>query len=446
MKISLVVPNFLSGTSFLQQPLDFLYSASILEREGHCVRILDCRTNRYSNDKINRLLGDSELIVVTTTPCDQVQNYYVDFRYGYSVKFCNWIKQRFSHATIAICGAHGTVRPDLVKKEVDADIIILGEVMYTLKKLAFNMRAGLDIIDVPNLEVRKEGKWVKTSIDLNLWHPVIDDDIYPAFDKIHMDSYFGVEYIDNIPLRRQNRAVLQAGRGCPYSCSFCHNFYGKNIKRRDAKLVATEMEICQSQYGVKEIFFLDELFTLDRKWLEELRKEIQSRKIHLSVTIQTRIDCLDDDVLNLLYVLGVRDIWLGVESGDDTVLHISNKGQTNEMLMPTVEKIRQHKIRPFAFFMLGMPGETIASINKTLRTIYECKVSYTRSIMVCTPRYGTSYYETAVKEYPYIETHWYNLNAVKGLVANEMTPMILQRAKDILRDRDFLYKKECPQL
>ena len=147
-----------------------------------------------------------------------------------------------------------------------------------------------------------------------------------------------------------------------------------------------------------------------------------------------------------MFLAGVRDIWLGVESGDDEILKKSNKGVTITALMPAINMIRRHGIRPNAFFMIGMPGETIQSLNKTLRVIYEEKVPYTRSIMICTPRYNTPYYEMAVKEYPYINNHWYNLNAVRGLVANEMTPAILQKVKDILKDREFLYKSQCPQL
>lgn len=132
MIISLVVPDFLSGTSFLQQPLDLLYCASMLERNKHVVRVIDCRTNHYSKDRIVNLLKDSDLIVMTTTPCDQVQNYYVDYRYGYAVYLCNYIKKCLPHILLAVAGAHGSIRPDLIKKEFSADIIVKGEMMSTV--------------------------------------------------------------------------------------------------------------------------------------------------------------------------------------------------------------------------------------------------------------------------------------------------------------------------
>ena len=96
--------------------------------------------------------------------------------------------------------------------------------------------------------------------------------------------------------------------------------------------------------------------------------------------------------------------------------------------------------------MLGMPGETVDTLNQTLRQIYDYKTPYTRSIMICTPRYGTEYYDLALKQYPNLGEHWFNLNAVKGLVANEMTPTLLLKAKNILKNRDFIYQNYCPQL
>ena len=446
MRIALIVPDFLSGTSFLQQPLDFLYCATLLEKSGHQVDVIDCRTSHYSHSMIFNLLANSELIILTTTPCDQVQNYYVDYRYGYAVQLANSIKINLPDIPLAICGAHSTVRPDLIKKEFNADIIVMGEIIALVPVLADCLTEHISLDQVPNIHYKVDERWLETMIDLSLWHPVLDDDVFPAFNKIPMEAYFGVEYQNNIPLRKQGRAVLQSGRGCPYACNFCHNFYGRKVRRRNYQVVATEAEICWRDYHVKEIFFLDELFTMDRNWVICFCREICRRGIQLSFTVQTRIDCLDDELLEEMYLAGVRDIWLGVESGDDDILRISNKGETNAALMPVIDMIRRHRIRPNAFFMIGMPGETIQSLNKTLRVIYDEKIPYTRSIMICTPRYNTPYYEMAVKEYPYINNHWYNLNAVKGLVANEMTPAILQKVKDILKDRDFLYKSQCPQL
>ncbi len=446
MRISLVVPDFLSGTSFLQQPLDFLYTATILEKNGHYVSIFDCRTSHISKKDLIKKLSESELIIITTTPCDQVQNYYVDYRYAYSISLINYIKKHLLDIPVVVCGAHGTVRCDLLEKDIISDAIVLGEIPYTALELANCIESSVGFASVPNIAFHKDNEWIHNEIETKLYHPCIDDTILPAFDKVPMQSYFGVEYINNIPLRRQNRAVLQSGRGCPYSCNFCHNFYGKHIYRRSVEAVVNEMEICQQEYGVREIFFLDELFTIDANWIHNFAIEINNRKIHLALTIQTRVDCITTDVLEDLRMAGVKDIWLGIESADNSILGLSNKGEVNEILVPIINLIKRYNINPNAFFMIGMPGETIDTLNKTIKTIYTEKIPYTRSIMICTPRYGTKLYELAVQQYPFIQNSFFSLNSVKGLVANEMTPHILQTAKDILKNRNFLFEPICPQI
>ena len=446
MQIALVVPDFLSGTSFLQQPLDFLYSAKLLENKGYSVKVTDCRINHLSFKHLTDKLQGSDLIVVTTTPCDQVQNYFLDYRYSYAVQTINHIKAHFTNIPVVVCGAHSSIRPDLVLKEANCDILIKGEIYTTLLLLADAVKRKDSLSSVPNIIYKTKDGVKETEVDANLYHPTIPDDVFPAYEKVNMSAYFGDYYENNVPLRKRHRVVMQGGRGCPFSCTFCHNFYGKHIKRRSVEAVIHEMEICKQTYDTKDIFFLDEVFTLDRKWVLELCNEMQRRSLSFDISAQTRIDCLDSEMLQQMSKAGFKNLWIGVESANDHILELSHKGTQIDDINHSIDMIGAAKIDPYAFFMLGMPGENIDTLNETLRQIYNYKVPYTRSIMICTPRYGTPYYQLALKQYPNLGEHWFNLNAVKGLIANEMTPSLLQKAKAILKSRDFIYQPQCPQI
>ena len=446
MKVSLVVPDFLSGTSFLQQPLDLLYASTMLTKNGFETEVIDCRVNHLSVSHLVSLLRDSDLAIITTTPCDQVQNYFLDYRYAYAVNTINYVKGNLPKLPVAVYGAHVSVRPDLVLKEIKCDYYIKGEVILTCVTLALAVANKCNFEDVPNIIRLKCGEVVENYYDAEYYHPLLPDDVLPDYSKVPMQSYFGVKYVNNIPIRRQKRAVIQSGRGCPYNCTFCHNYYGKKIIRRSAEVVATELSICQKLYGIEEIFVLDEVFTLDKQWLYKLSNEIEKRGVNLELTVQTRVDCIDDEILDILCKIGVKNIWLGVESANDKILSASKKGIEMAMINAAIEKIRKTDIIPNAFFMLGMPGETIDTLNSTIEEIYKSRIPYTRSVMICTPRYDTPLYDMAKQQYPFVEDHWFNLNAVKGLVCNEMTPAILQRAKIILKNREFLYLDKCPKI
>lgn len=191
---------------------------------------------------------------------------------------------------------------------------------------------------------------------------------------------------------------------------------------------------------------MDEVFTLNRNWVYDLCDRMAEAGVHLDLTIQTRVDCLDDEMLLRLKEMGVKDIWLGVESADDAILGLMKKGTTIDQVNRTIDLVKSVGLSPNAFFMIGGPGESISSINKLIREIYVHKVPYTRSIMVCTPRYGTEYYRMAQEQYPEINDSWFNLNKVRGLVANEMTPLLIKKAKQLFNSRDFIYEDVCPIL
>ena len=257
MKVSLVVPDFLSGTSFLQQPLDFLYLTSFLRQKGHSVSVIDCRVHHLSIENTVKRVDGSDFIVVTTSPIDQVQNYFTDYRYAYSIRTINTIKNRLPESVLIVCGAHSTVRPDLVVKDIGADIFVKGEVWNPVPAIIENYQNKSKLAAIPNLVLvnNKDSVIYHTIEDNSLQHPAIPDNILPAYDAIEMNMYYGASYYDNVPIIKRNRCVVSGGRGCPFSCSFCHNFFGKTVHRRSPKTIAKELLILQNDYGIQEIFF-----------------------------------------------------------------------------------------------------------------------------------------------------------------------------------------------
>lgn len=436
MKVCLLVPDFLSGTSFLQQPLDYLYTGTVLLKKGYEVTVLDCRVHHLSIRSMLNAIRQQDVIVVTTTPIDQVQNYFIDYRYAYTIKTVDDIRSCYPEKTIIVYGAHVSANYDLVVNELNADFFIKGEIFETLPSLLDVICSTKNYLSVPNVIYRKDQDLVHSKTDMFSYHPVIPDDILPSYDLVDMSQYFGEYYVNNIPLKKQNRVVVFGGRGCPFVCSFCHNYFGAKIHYRNPKVIATELEICKNKYNVNGAFFLDEVFTLNKEWVRSLREEINNRHILLELTIQTRVDCIDKGVLHDLVLMGVKNIWLGIESMDDEVLTKLNKGITTEKIKKCIAAIKLANIQPHVFFMLGVVGENKQTILNLMNNVAELKIPYTRSVMICTPRFGTPYYELAKKQYPDI-MNWFDLNSKKGLVSNEMTPSLLLKAKRIFKSREI---------
>lgn len=434
MKVCLLVPDFLSGTSFLQQPLDFLYTGTVLLRKGYDVTLLDCRVHHLSMSSLLNAVKQQDVIVVTTTPADQVQNYFLDYRYAYAIKTVDEIRNTYPVKPIIVYGAHVSANSDLVIKDFKADFFIKGEIFETLPSLLDVIRTTREYESVPNIIYWKNSVAVHTKVDMLSYHPIIPDDILPSYDLAEMSQYFGVEYVNNIPLVKRHRVVAFGGRGCPFSCSFCHNYFGKKVHYRSPLTVAIELEICQKRFGAEEVFFLDEVFTLNKRWVHSLMKEIKNHQVQLELTIQTRVDCIDDEVLRDLSLMGVKNIWLGMESMNDELLAKLNKEITIKETKECIEAIRSVGIQPHVFFMIGVEGENDQTIQELINSVAELNIPYTRSLMICTPRYGTPFFDHAKKQYPDID-NWFDLNRIKGLVANKMTPSLLIKAKSIFKKR-----------
>lgn len=446
MNISLIAPRFLSGSSFLQQPLDLLYSASLLEKAGHNTKVIDVRAKLITLIDLVKLIEDSDAIVVTTTPYDQVQNYFVDYRYAYSVTTINYIKSHLPKIPLLVCGSHGTVRPDLILKDMNFDILIKGEYEYALLDVIDALGGKKELKEVPNIIIKRKDEVIKTQENDLLLHPEMKDDLFPAYDKVDMNSYFGDHYINNVPLRRRRWAVVQASRGCPYSCSFCFNFWGKRVRFRSPESIVEEMELLEKKYGIEEIFFIDFTFTLNKKWVSEICENILKKGLKIKWTVETRCDLIDKEIVTLMARANCRSIWLGIESFDDNILQLNNKGYKSSIVIPAIITIKDAGIEPHAFIMIGMPGETVETLNNTISEIYKLKIPYTKSIITCTPRFGTDYYETAKKQYPLLGDSWYDLNMVRGQVGNEMKPHIIQKAISIMKNRNFTNEISCPQV
>jgi len=132
-----------------------------------------------------------------------------------------------------------------------------------------------------------------------------------------------------------------------------------------------------------------------------------------------------------------NSIWLGIESFNDDILKINNKGHDTKTILNALNLVGKTSIQPKAFIMLGLPGERIDTINSTLQKLNELNLPYTKSIITATPRYDTEYYKMAIHQFPFLEESWHNLNLVKGLVSNEVNHDILQEAIYIMKERNF---------
>ncbi|MDQ1294656.1 MAG: anaerobic magnesium-protoporphyrin monomethyl ester cyclase [Actinomycetota bacterium] len=449
VRVGLVVPPYLSGNSFLQPPLGMMLSATRLRAQGAEVVLLDLRAETMTDAEAARRLAGCAVVVVTTTPYDQVQNYFLDYRYALSVCLVRALTGLLPGAVVCVCGSHATVRPDLVLRDFGVPMVLRGEYDVLVPFLVTALTQGGDL---PGSVVTPEtvGDAV---VDLHrpapqvLRRPEVPE-AFPAMDLVDFSAYYGDGYRDGLPYRRRGWATVLANRGCPWRCDFCFNAWGRRVRRREPGAVVEELARLQDGHEVRAVFFIDFTFTASHEWVHEFCREYRRRGLRVSWVCETRIDAVSPAVLAEMAASGCEGIWFGVESFDAGIVAAANKYRSDEAMLSAIEDTARAGISPHAFIMIGLPGETPATIERTRATVSRLRVPYTKSVIVATPRYGTEYFRAAQEQFPglRLEDGFSRLLAVRGLVGNEMTPQRVQEAVSMFRDRRAVFAPGPPAL
>lgn len=329
--------------------LGLAYIASFLEREKIEVRILDCTAEKISVNKVEEKLASfskPDFVGITaTTPL-----------FPNGLMIARIIRKIFPRAKIVFGGVHPSVLPDEVLGFSEVDFVVRGEGEITVKELV----SGKMPNEILGLSWKKDGKIIH-----NPPRPLIktlDDIPMPAYHLLPMSKYHpAIGAYKRLPAMS-----IFASRGCPGRCTFCYRiFYGKT-RCRSAKSIIEEIKILQSNYGIKEIAFYDDTFTMCKKTVLEFCEMIIDKNIDITWSCFTRADRIDAYLLKSMKKAGCHLILFGVESADETILKNINKRLSLEKVRQVVKDCRDIGIETRASYMIGNPGETKETIKKTI--------------------------------------------------------------------------------
>jgi anaerobic magnesium-protoporphyrin IX monomethyl ester cyclase len=160
---------------------------------------------------------------------------------------------------------------------------------------------------------------------------------------------------------------LMSSRGCPFNCDFCSRaVFGNRFRARSARNVVDEMESVKA-LGYDRIWFADDCFTLNKKRLLDICREIIQRKLRIDWECLSRVDTIDKETAFEMKEAGCVRVFFGIESGNDEVLALMKKQVTAEKARQAVLISKSVGMQVGAFFIVGYPGETDETILDTLK-------------------------------------------------------------------------------
>ncbi len=252
--------------------------------------------------------------------------------------------------------------------KVGADVIVIGEGEESMHEVIVALQEKRD-----NLSAVKGIQWKTSSgeIIINADRELLKDINllpFPNRKKVDLQKYFDTWK----NAHGESSVSVSTMRGCPYTCKWCSRaVYGLSYRRRSPELVADELEELQRNYTFDSIWFVDDVFTVNHKWMREFAAVIAERKIKIRYEIISRADRLNEEMLDLLAESGCVRIWIGAESGSQKIIDAMDRRVDVMQVREMIQLTRKKGMQAGTFIMLGYPGETEEDIQETVTHLIE---------------------------------------------------------------------------
>lgn len=423
-------------------PLGLGYLASMLEKENFDVSILDCLMKGWENEKDvdeNRVLvgldyAEIEERVKRLSPDLVGVNCQFSCQHTIYHEVLALIKKIDPDIVTLAGGAHTSVCQRSMLEDPNCDFTMVGESDRAICDLmmAYNNSSKLDEID--GLGWKRNGQLMIN--EKKSWIEDLDAIPYPAYHLMSLEDYHGLEKTHGERNRRRFCPIVTS-RGCPAKCTFCsaHKVWGRRYRTRSVENIIGEMRLLEQTYGIEEIMFEDDNVTVDRTRAKRLFSRMIEEKFNFVWDTPNGVGAwsLDEEMIDLMKAAGCVKLNFPVESGSERVLRdIIRKPVKLDHIRKMVKHCQEIGLDYGMFFVLGMPGETMSDIRKTLDFSCDCKC-FSPVISIAVPYPGTElrkiceemgYYNRSVTledlytESYCLETNDWTAEDIKNLVEN----------------------------
>ena len=410
-------------------PYGTIYAASVMRECGYAVDLYDTNLRDHIDDlqaTLERLQPRFFIIY--------------DDGFNYLTKMCltRMREAAFSMAQkarqfgcqVIVCSSDSTDHFEQYLTE-SIDYVILGEGEITLRELITSLDANPDAdpANITGIAYRKDNQVLKTtprpvSTDLD----ALPD---PAWDRVDVEAYRAIW------MKKHGHFSLNIAttRGCPYKCNWCAKpIYGNRYNTRSPERVAAEIAMLKAQYKVDYFWMSDDIFGLQPRWVQAFRDEVQRLQLSFGYKIQSRVDLLlKEDNIDALVASGLKQVWVGAESGSQKILDAMDKGTQVEEIQQATAVLKKKGVEVCFFLQFGYLGENQEDIDMTLEMV-ETLLPHDIGISVSYPLPGTKFYEK-VKSLLGDKQNWTDSNDLDMMYPATFKPAYYRRLHRLVHKR-----------
>ncbi len=386
----------------LRFPLGMMMVAGAIG-PGNSIAAADCVAKRWSLRKLRKELADfrPDLVIVNcSTP-----TLPSDFRVARLAKE--------GGALVALFGQHATALPSHpLQASQDVDFVLRGEPEIPARELVRVLASHGSLDTVPGLTFKRGGRicWGPTP-------PRLPVDALPLPMRGLLDHT-----LYRLPDGEPFTSVL-ASRGCPYDCPFClaPSCNGLTWRpRHPERLVEEASQVVRNQ-GIRSFLMRSDHFPFRRRWVEQVCDLIRKESLDIRWICNSRVDSLDEALLQKMADAGCFFIALGIESGDPEMLRRMGKRITPDQIRRTVQSCHGVGIKTSGSFVLGYPGETARSLARTAALIRSIPLDFL-VLMTATPYPGTTLYSDLQAQGKITASFWGEFQFSRYIVDSGLSP------------------------
>lgn len=391
-----VVPVF--EASILKESGGTLLLATILRKKG-----MDVEIYRYYESQPEKgfdVMVENSVHNILAKGPKIVSFYCRGDCYLANIRVAEKLKEQNPDLHIVFGGPQADLAAEETIKQLSfIDYCCSGEGETTVYPLFSALLAGRDISSVKGLTYRdNEGKVVSNP----------RPDLVENLDELPFVDYSLIpeETLDEV--KKENQLIyMDVGRGCPFNCAYCSTsmFWHRRYRLKGAKRIVAEMKRLNDLFGVTKFGFEHDLFTANKKKVFEFCKEFKESGLNAKWDCSSRIDTLDEELIDKMAASGLNSVYLGIETGSPRMQKLIHKNLKVEKIEGIIKALLDRGIKVTASFMFGFPEETEDDIEQTIRLAYRLYKMSVQALQfhLCVIFPGTEYFNTYKEQLVFAE-------------------------------------------
>lgn len=347
-------------------PMGILSLGAVLEEQGAEVELVDLNRlyYQYVSKADYRHQGVSFSSYASTTLESIAADVYgfstICSTYPLTLRLARGVRAAHADGLIILGGPQASVVDvPTLKTFPFIDLIVRGEAEKTLALLLDSVFSrNTDLASLSGITYRQGSEVVR-----NPNAPVIED-----LDSLPMPAFHLYPHIKDCIY-----APIEAGRGCPFACSFCstNDFFRRRFRLKSPDILVEQMRSIKKTYGIDTFDLIHDMFTVDRKKVVAFCDAVESSGEELYWSCSARTDCIDDDLIARMADAGCNGIFFGIDTGSERMQGIIQKKLNLADAAARISCANKHSIRHTVSLITGYPEETRADLRSTIHFLGE---------------------------------------------------------------------------